>query len=525
MFRPGLTTVVLTAFLAVMLSTDRAAAQQAPAPRGLIAFVHEDSGSTDIRQRRMNLWLMNAQNPALRIPLTRFPLSLRMQDPVWTRDFRRILFSGDFNNGGRSIEGMSIYAINANGTGLQVLTGFGVLGQLPGPVGTIRGRVISGVGGQIGTCTISAQGMSQVTTCSDGNFTLNNVPAGSIWVQARASVNDAFGGPGLTLGFQTMTVAPGQVTDVGTIQVKPAFFKSTQPTVSPEGARMVYTSEVRTSSLQPDPITGATRWTPTGGNSLTVRDAAGTRPVSLSSPAFPGGILAQASGADWSPVQDLISAAVSGTGAGQSFVMLMEPAGTNARPIYRPPFNLGESVIRLVTQTRWHPGGRQIAFIVATFALDLSAGWSDLFLINADGTNVRQLTRAAPPQFVGNPTWSPDGQALAFDIQVVPDLIQSSVQQSDIFMIGANGTNFRRLTADGRSFSPAWGLGTPRARLARLPEDGTETTPPLPSAGSTEATAGTWSQAGSLDRVREWGEQMTERGDDTGSVDTADPDS
>ncbi|MEA3410420.1 MAG: hypothetical protein U9R74_02650 [Pseudomonadota bacterium] len=389
MSMPGRTLTLLAIILAMLFPDHQAAAQQAPVPRGLIAFVHEDSGSPDISQRRMNLRLMNAQNPAQQVALTNFPVSLRMQDPVWSRDFRQILFSGDFNNGGRSLEGMSIYAINANGTNLRVLTGFGVLGQLPGPTGAVRGQVVSGVGGQLGSCIVTAQGVSQTASCTDGGFVLNNVPAGSIWVR------------------------------------------------------------------------------------------------------------------------DLVSAAASGSGAGQSFVILMDPGGTNARVIYRPPFDVFDSVIRLVTQTRWSPGGQQIAFVVTTIALDLSAGWSDLFLINADGTNVRQLTRAAPPQFVGSPTWAPSGQALAFDIQIVPDLIQGVVQQSDIFMIGANGANFRRLTADARSFNPAWGLGTPRATQTR---DANATEPAEMPGIDAAAPSGprTWSSAINLDRIKQWIEQMTD---------------
>lgn len=452
--------IILLMFSTTLLAAGhRAAAQPAPVSPGLIVFVHEDSGAADISQWRLNLRILDAQNPAQQVALTNFPLSLRMQDPIWSRDFRQILFSGDFNNGTLSLEGMSIYAINADGSNLRVLTGSGILGSLPGPTGTVRGQVVSGVGGQIGTCVASAQGLLHTASCTGGTFVLDNVPAGAIWVRAQASVTDAFGGPGLSMGFVTMTVTPGQVTDVGVIDVRPQFSKSIQPTLSPEGTRLITTNQVRSSILQADPNTGSLRWIPTGGNALMLWDATGPQPVIVSSPNLPESVLLDVSGADWSPVQDRLAAAASGGGAGQSFVTLMDPNGSNAQIIYQPPFNVFDSVLRFVTQCRWSPDGRQIAFILTSYALDLTGGWSDLFVINADGSNVRQLTGAAPSQFVTSPTWSPDGQTLAFDVQIVPDLIQLTVQQSNIFVLSLNGANLVQLTTDGRSFNPSWGIG------------------------------------------------------------------
>jgi len=90
-------------------------------------------------------------------------------------------------------------------------------------------------------------------------------------------------------------------------------------------------------------------------------------------------------------------------------------------------------------------------------APDLSSAWSDLFMINADGTGLRQLTFNAPTQFTVNPTWAPDGQALAFEVAVSTD-IGLTFQRSDIFAINVDGTGLTRLTSDGRSGQPAWGL-------------------------------------------------------------------
>ena len=497
-------------FLIVTLTSvpmvHHAAAQPFAVPPGVIVFVHEDSGSTDITQQRFNLRFMAAQNPTQQVPLTNFPVSLRMRDPIWSRDFSQILFSGDFNNGALSLESMSIYAVNADGSNLRVLTGFGVLGPLPGPFGTIRGQVVSGVaGGQLGSCFVSAQGTPHTASCAGGAFELPNVPATAIWVRAQATVNDAFGGPGLTMGFRTMTVTPGQVTEVGAIEVTPQFAKSIQPTLAPEGTRLITTLQVQSSSLQPDSITGTPRWMPFIGNSLTLWDAMGQQPVVISSPSIPHSVLLDVSGADWSPVQDRIAAAVSGASAGETFVMLMEPSGGNAQVLYQPPFNVFDPVLRFVTQCRWRPDGQQIAFILTSYALDLSGGWSDLFVINADGSNPRPLTRAAPSQFVTSPTWSPDGQALAFDVQIVPDLIAQVVQQSHIFVVDVAGSNGVQLTTDGRSWNPSWGTGVLRPGQVQAASD--EVATPLPDIWLAPRTL---APTVDLERIRQWIDRFTE---------------
>jgi len=74
-------------------------------------------------------------------------------------------------------------------------------------------------------------------------------------------------------------------------------------------------------------------------------------------------------------------------------------------------------------------------------------------VMNADGTGVTQLTTSLA--FEGTPTFSPDGEQIVFGRQV------SGAQQ--LFIMNADGTDQRQLTSgtrttpDGLNLLPHWG--------------------------------------------------------------------
>jgi Tol biopolymer transport system component len=67
----------------------------------------------------------------------------------------------------------------------------------------------------------------------------------------------------------------------------------------------------------------------------------------------------------------------------------------------------------------------------------------DVWVINADGTDLTRLTHSEWPEF--DPSWSPDGTRIAFRSE--------RSGEPEIWVMNADGTNQRRLT-DG--LSPAW---------------------------------------------------------------------
>jgi len=92
----------------------------------------------------------------------------------------------------------------------------------------------------------------------------------------------------------------------------------------------------------------------------------------------------------------------------------------------------------------WSPDGQQIAF---TGWVGRNEDAIEIFLVNADGTGLEQLTHSSgkrkrtPFDWSANPSWSPDGKLIAFDGS--RDEIGGGAQ---IFLIRSDGTGQRRLT-------------------------------------------------------------------------------
>ncbi len=92
----------------------------------------------------------------------------------------------------------------------------------------------------------------------------------------------------------------------------------------------------------------------------------------------------------------------------------------------------------------WSPDGAQIAF-----ESDVD-GDMDIYVMNADGTGVRQLTGAEPDADAHDegPAWSPDGLQIAFTSG-------TGNLTGDIHVMNADGSDVRRIT-DNQDPRPGW---------------------------------------------------------------------
>jgi TolB protein len=81
----------------------------------------------------------------------------------------------------------------------------------------------------------------------------------------------------------------------------------------------------------------------------------------------------------------------------------------------------------------WSPDGARIVFMSALENLGY-----DLFLVDADGSNRVQLTRL--PGSEHNPSWSPDGSRIAFTYE------DFGTPNSDLYLVNPDGTGLRNIS-------------------------------------------------------------------------------
>jgi tol-pal system beta propeller repeat protein TolB len=118
-------------------------------------------------------------------------------------------------------------------------------------------------------------------------------------------------------------------------------------------------------------------------------------------------------------------------GSDALFVMRSDGSGVHRLTENLPP----------VSHPSWSPDGQRIAFNAG------SPADSDVYLINIDGSGLRKITRNARANFY--PTWSPDGSRLAFSSNRDGDW--------DIYVMNADGSRVRQLVdSPGLDDKPQW---------------------------------------------------------------------
>ena len=130
-------------------------------------------------------------------------------------------------------------------------------------------------------------------------------------------------------------------------------------------------------------------------------------------------------------------------------VYVMNPDGQQIRRLTEQP--------KYDTEPAWSPDGKQITFVSYR---DLGLIHRDeihrgeIYLMNADGTNPINLTQS-PERPDGVSSWSPDGQQITFTSATLFN--ESILANSDIFVMDADGTNPINITNhDALDQTPDW---------------------------------------------------------------------
>jgi Tol biopolymer transport system component len=92
----------------------------------------------------------------------------------------------------------------------------------------------------------------------------------------------------------------------------------------------------------------------------------------------------------------------------------------------------------------WSPDGTRLAF--AGEGWEAGSGWPGIFVVNADGTQQRQISESCWADF--GPDWSPDGRLIVFR--------HDSCERAYVFVVKPSGKDRHRLIKGRQAFWPRW---------------------------------------------------------------------
>jgi Tol biopolymer transport system component len=118
------------------------------------------------------------------------------------------------------------------------------------------------------------------------------------------------------------------------------------------------------------------------------------------------------------------------------------------------------AAVPALERPRWSPDGTKIVFSRGDKFGNKFGNGAAVFIVDADGTNLHQLSTAALPARL--PDWSPDGSRIVFTSFVVSWPGGVMKRSLDVYTVRPDWTDLRRLTSDGNAIEATW---TPDGRI------------------------------------------------------------
>ncbi len=413
-----------------------------------------------------------------------------VKEPHWAWDYRALAFSSDYQSERSACVHDSFFCATDGSPAVRI-TGNELRGVAPLGYGAVTGLIQDNTKSETwridkpsAVINITAQGSGIVVHPGElenidivnqdtreklseepmRRFYVPHVAAGqNVWVKVWVNRNM---GHLLFCNGQ-----PGQVTDLGNVQLNECNYASSRPNITPDGRYCVGMGQIL--SVDPNAKTNVagteTTLGQTGGvESITVSDMATGTLVASVDPLKMRAISAKdpAIGPDGRSVACAVGEPML---ENLAILDLQGIVGGNPQPrvlvqgerIFPSELTGFQTANIACVCPAWSPDGGTIVF--TRFVMTTENIMGDLWLVNADGSGLRQLTRVAPNQLACQPCFSPDGRRIAFTV-LTGKLGAFKIEHllllqftADIYSIAPDGSDLRQLTTDGLSSEPAWG--------------------------------------------------------------------